>query len=124
MKKAGILIFEDEKFLAEMYELRLKQENMKIFIALDGQAGLDLLEQEKIDLILLDLVMPGMDGLQVLEKIKNNQKTKDIPVVIFSNLGEDEKKQEALDKGAIDYLVKADVTPCEVVKRIDKYLHK
>jgi len=90
--------------------------------ALDGEVGLKLAKSGKPDLILLDLILPKIDGFEVLKKIKADPETKDIPVIVLTNLEESEDVQRAIDLGAKNYLVKANYSLREVVEKIKKAL--
>ena len=90
--------------------------------ALDGEVGLKLAKSGKPDLILLDLILPKIDGFEVLKKIKPDPETKDIPVIVLTNLEESEDVQRAIDLGAKNYLVKANYSLREVVEKIKKAL--
>jgi DNA-binding response OmpR family regulator len=117
-----ILIIEDEQYLAEMYQWKLNKEGYQAEFALDGQAGVDKAIDMKPDLILLDVVMPVMDGyktLEVLRKLPDIQKT---PIYIFSNLGQTEEIEKGITAGADGYLVKASLTPSQLVSKIDEVL--
>ena len=120
MKK--ILIIEDEKYLAEMYKWKLEKEGYKAEFALDGQEGVDLAIHFKPDLILLDIVMPVMDGYQTLQVLRQMPDFKDIPIYIFSNLGQLEEVEKGMHAGADGYLVKASLTPSDLVSKIGSVL--
>ncbi|HLC63843.1 MAG TPA: response regulator [Patescibacteria group bacterium] len=121
-KQHSIVLIEDEEMLANMYETKFKTEGYKIRKALDGEKGLKMIEEDLPDLILLDIIMPKLDGFSVLKRIKENAKSKNIPVILLTNLGQDEdiKKGQAL--GAVGYLVKANLTPAEVVAKVKDFL--
>ncbi|PIP25010.1 MAG: response regulator, partial [Candidatus Nealsonbacteria bacterium CG23_combo_of_CG06-09_8_20_14_all_36_12] len=114
MKK--ILFIEDEETLQKTLGEVLKQEGYEIIPALDGEAGLNLLKSEKPDLILLDLVMPKMDGFEVLKRLKADEETKDIPVIVLTNLEGIGDVGKAIELGATTYLVKAQYSLEEVVE--------
>ncbi|MFH1667767.1 MAG: response regulator, partial [Candidatus Komeilibacteria bacterium] len=101
-----------------MYATKLEVEGFEVISALDGKKGLQLLQKNKPNLILLDLLMPEMNGFEVLQKIKEDQEAKDIPVIILTNLGNREDVQRCLKLGATDYLIKAHFVPAEVIKKI------
>jgi len=125
MSKKRILLVEDEPLLIELYKERLEQEPIDLLIAEDGRTGLQLASSEPIDLILLDILLPVMNGFDVLRKLKANLKTRNIPVIVLTNLGSeqtDKDKQLALSLGAIDYLVKSYHSPDEIVEIINKRL--
>ena len=115
-----ILIIEDEKFSSEMYKIKFQQEGYEVIVAGDGAKGFELAQKFEPDLIFLDLVLPGIDGYQVLDKLKANRKTKKIKVYILSNLGQDEEIDKGLRGGADGYLIKANLTPAQLVKNVDK----
>jgi len=120
MKK--ILFIEDEETLQKTLGEVLKQEGYEIIPALDGKAGLNLLKSEKPDLILLDLVMPKMDGFEVLKRLKADEETKDIPVIVLTNLEGIGDVGKAIELGATTYLVKAQYSLEEVVEKVKKAL--
>jgi len=113
-----ILIIEDDKFLRELIFRKLINEGYDVKEAVDGEDGLKIAEKEKPDLILLDLILPEMDGFEVLAKIKEKPALSQIPVIILSNLGQREDIEKGLSMGAIDYLIKAHFTPAEIVEKI------
>jgi DNA-binding response OmpR family regulator len=113
-----ILIIEDDKFLRELMARKLKEEGFAIDEAVDGEEGLRKSKEGKPNLILLDLILPGIDGFEVLTKIKQDPETKSIPVIILSNLGQKEDIEKGIKLGAVDYLVKAHFTPGEIIEKI------
>lgn len=117
-----ILLIEDDATLLDMYRLRFEKEGFNFFTANRGKAGIELASKERPDLILLDIVMPEMDGYQVLEQLKKNATTKDIPVVMLSNLGQHEEIDHGMKLGAADYFIKASLTPSDLVARVSKRL--
>lgn len=121
-KNYKILLIEDEEMLANMYETKFKNEGYDIKKALDGETGLKMALEDKPDVILLDIIMPKLDGFSVLRALKENAKTKDVPVVLLTNLGQDEDVKKGKAMGAAGYLVKANMTPAEVVEKIKEYL--
>jgi len=122
-KKHKILLIEDEEMLANMYETKFKNAGYEINKALDGESGLKLAIEDKPDIILLDIIMPKLDGFSVLRSLKEDNKTKDIPVLLLTNLGQDEDVKKGKAMGAIGYLVKANMTPAEVVDKVHGYLN-
>ena len=120
MKK--ILFVEDESALQKTFGDILKQEGYEMVSALDGEVGLKLAKTQSPDLILLDLILPKMDGFEVLEKLKEIPETKDIPVIILTNMGRMEEIGKSLELGAKTYLVKANYTLQEVVEKVKKAL--
>jgi len=116
MKK--ILIIEDDKFLRELMVRKLSQENFEIIEAIDGEEGIKKIKDVIPDIVLLDLILPGIDGFEVLAKIKEDATTTSIPVIILSNLGQREDVERGMKLGAIDFLVKAHFTPNEIIDKI------
>jgi DNA-binding response OmpR family regulator len=119
-----ILLIEDERLLLEMYVSRLEKAGFEILSAEDGDMGLKIAQEKIPDLILLDIVMPGMSGYDVLKELKTNPSTKDIPVIVFSNLGQEEEIKKGLALGAEDYIVKTSVTPTELLEKIESKIIK
>lgn len=117
-----ILIVEDDKFLRELISRKLQREGFEISEAVDGEEGERKIKEEKPDLVLLDLILPGMDGFEVLSRVKQDPEVAHIPVIILSNLGQKEEIEKGLKLGAIDYLVKAHFTPAEIIEKIKTIL--
>lgn len=117
-----ILIIEDDKFLSKMLSKTLEAHNYEVILAINGKEGLLKSSAGGIDIILLDIMLPDIDGFDLLETLKSNEATKKIPVVIMSNLGQPEDMQQGRALGAKDYLVKSDLSLDEVVKKVRKYL--
>jgi len=113
-----ILIIEDDKFLRELIVRKLSQENFDVVEAIDGEDGIKKVKETIPDLLLLDLILPGIDGFEVLSKIKEEPATASIPVIILSNLGQKEDIERGLKLGAVDYLVKAHFTPNEIIEKV------
>lgn len=123
-KQLKILLIEDEEMLANMYEVKFKNEGYDLVKAADGAMGLEMAKSMNPNFILLDIIMPKMDGFSVLKSLKEDTATKDIPVMLLTNLGQDEDVQKGKQLGAVGYLVKANVTPSEVVASVQKELAK
>jgi DNA-binding response OmpR family regulator len=117
-----ILIVEDDKFLRELIVKKLSSEGYEVPEAVNGEEGVKKIEEEKPDLVLLDLILPGMDGFEVLTQIKKNSELAQIPVIILSNLGQKEDIEKGLNLGAVDYLIKAHFTPNEIIEKVKKIL--
>lgn len=122
MKK--ILFIEDEATLQKTFAEILKSEGFEIISALDGESGLNLTRREKPDLVLLDLILPKLHGLEVLKEIKKDENTKNIPVIVLTNVESIEEIDKALELGATTYLVKSDYNLEEVVEKIKKALNE
>jgi len=124
MSKEPILIVEDDKFLRELMSRKLNNSGFSVEVAIDGKEALKKIKEKKYKIILLDLVLPGMDGFEILGEIKKDNETKNIPVIILSNLGQEEEVERGLKLGAEDYLIKAHFTPDEIVNKIEEVLKK
>lgn len=120
--KTSVIIVEDEKMLADMYATKFTMEGFEAQKANDGQSGFDLVKQVKPDIVLLDIIMPKIDGFGVLKMIKDDSELKDIPVILLTNLGQDEDIKKGKQLGAADYFVKANHTPAEVVQKVKQVL--
>ncbi len=119
-----ILIIEDDKFLRKLLIDRLAEEGYLIDGAIDGEEGLEKAKTGEFDLILLDLILPGIDGFEVLSFLKKERNLEKVPVLILSNLGQKEEIEKGLKLGAIDYIIKAHFTLDEIVEKIKKILRK
>lgn len=122
--KKTILLVEDDAFVSDIYQTRLEQEGYKMTLAENGIEAMKRIEEEVPDLILLDIIMPYMDGIEVLKKLKANDAWKKIPVIILTNLSQKEEVEEGLELGADDYLIKSHFTPSEVVEKVKTHLKK
>lgn len=116
--KIFVLVIEDDKFLRELLVRKLASEGFDVQNAIDAQAAFTILEERIPKIILCDLILPGIDGFEILKRIKENAKTKDIPVVILSNLGQKEDLDKAMALGAKDFMVKANFTLDEIVTKV------
>ena len=121
--KAKVLIVEDDEFLSELISTKLDKEGFDIALAGDGETGYKKIEQFRPDIILLDIMLPGMDGFEVLEKMKTHtdETLKTTPVIILSNLGDAEDIQKAMKLGATNYFVKTQHPISEIIEEAQKY---
>lgn len=120
--KTKVLVIEDEEMISHMYQVKLEAEGYGVVVASDGASGLALAEQERPDLIFLDIIMPQLDGFSVLQGLKANANTKDIPVVMLTNLGTDEDIAKGKEYGAVGYIVKASVTPTQIADKVKEFI--
>ncbi|MCU0679148.1 MAG: response regulator [Planctomycetes bacterium] len=121
-KQIKILLVEDDPFLLSMYSTKFELENFEVVAAADGEKGLVMAANTAPDIILLDIMLPKMNGFEVLEKLKADRITAGIPVLLLTNLNQKNEVERGLALGAEDYLIKAHFMPSEVVARIKKIL--
>ena len=117
-----VLIVEDDPLISRMYQRVFQFEGYDALMARNGEEGLEYLKKEKPVMILLDIMMPKMNGIQLLEQIKANPNTKDIPVVVLTNLSGSKDVETALSLGAVKFLIKAEVKPKKIVEEINEIL--
>ena len=117
-----ILIIEDDKFLLKAYSIKLKKEKFNVILATDSISGFELTKKERPSLVILDLLLPKMNGFEFLKKIKSDEKLKNIPVIVISVLGQKADQKKAMDLGAEKYLIKTDNTLEEIIKNINNIL--
>ena len=122
--KLKVLIVEDDMLMGTLLSEALWRYEFEPILAKDGDEGLKTLEKTLPHLVLLDLILPGINGFEVLERIKSNARTKDIPVIIVSNLGDKSDIERGLSLGAEDYLVKANMVPKDIVGKIQDVVKK
>lgn len=118
-----ILIIDDDPFILEMYVLKFKEHNFQVETASNGQEGLAKAKEYRPDLLLLDIVMPALDGFDILQQIKKNS-SPDMKIVLLTNLGQKEDVERGMQLGADDYIIKAHFTPSEVVEKVKALLGK
>jgi len=117
-RKPIILLVEDDKFLRELIVQKLEKEGFEAQSAIEAEEAFKLMDEKKPNIVLLDLVLPGMDGFSVIHRIKENPQTSDVAVIVLSNLGQKEDIERAMSEGASDYLIKANFTLGEVAEKI------
>jgi len=121
-KTKTILLVEDDPFMVEIYSIKLKEMGFSVKPALDGQEALKKLEEDMPDLVLLDIVLPNMDGWELLKRIKKEERFKDLKVDLLSNLGQKPEIEKGMELGAVKYIIKAHHTPSEVAAQIKELL--
>lgn len=119
---AKILIIEDDRYISKMYQLKLSLDGFDVQVADNGRIGVDKVGEFKPDIVLTDILMPEMDGFEVIKTMKSEPETKDIPILIMSNLGQEDHIQKGLELGALGYIVKSQYTPSKVVEKIKEIL--
>jgi len=120
--KKKILIVEDDNMISSIYKTKFEADGFAAVVAGNGAEGLDIARKEQPDIIMLDVILPQIDGFSVLEELKKDKLTKDIPVIMLTNLGTDEDKAKGEKMGAVDYFVKASLTPAQISEKIKKHL--
>ncbi|MFH1367172.1 MAG: response regulator [Patescibacteria group bacterium] len=117
-----ILLIEDDKDQILLYRTKFELSGYSFLAAENGPKGLEMTEKNHPDMILIDLLMAGMDGIEVLERLKKNPETKNIPAIIVTNLDKHELAQKAMALGALDFIVKSSVPLREMMTRIESFL--
>jgi len=117
-----ILIIEDDKFLLKLYSDKLSHAGFLVSMAISGEEGLGKVKQEKPDLVLLDVILPQKNGFDILGALKLDPETKDVPVVMLTNLGQDSDIKTGMDLGAADYLVKTDFSITKLPEVVRKHI--
>lgn len=117
-----ILLVEDEDFIRDLYQRQLTKAGFQVKIAIDGQTGLKMLKAESFDLMLLDIMLPGMNGLQVLRDFKTQNPSSPMITILLTNLGQEAVIKEGFELGAQAYLIKASYTPDQVVMEVKNAL--
>lgn len=118
MTTRKVLIIEDEDVLRNVLAKKLEKEGYEVFVAADGEVGMESMRNNHPEMILLDILLPKKNGYQVLEEMKADENLKKIPVLVISNSGQPVEVRKLIELGACDYLVKADFTPEEVVSKM------
>ncbi len=119
-----VLLVEDDQILARLYQTKFQKEGFDIQLAFDGQDGLDKMRSFLPELIILDLIMPKVDGFNFLEKVKGDSELskRGTPILVLSNLGQESDIKKAMEMGAKDFFIKADVSLSQMVEKVRKYL--
>lgn len=118
----NILVAEDDQFLAKAYKLKLTNDGFNVKVVSNGTELFKEIDNFKPNIILLDLIMPDMDGFTALAKLKSDEKYKTIPVIVASNLGQSEDIKKAQELGAVDYIIKSDLSMRNLVTLVNQYL--
>jgi len=121
-EKKKILLAEDDRYILRAYKIGLEKAGFVVVPACNGAEAIEKIKSEKPDIVLLDLMMPEKNGFEVLEEVKKDKQVKHIPVIIFSNLGQESDIEKAKALGAVDYLVKSDLYMKEVVEKVKEHL--
>ncbi|MFH1457331.1 MAG: response regulator [Patescibacteria group bacterium] len=120
--KIKILLVEDERSIADMYKMKFEREGFEVIYIDNGDGVLKTVLEKKPNIVLLDIILPKVDGFSVLKELKNNSKTKMTPIIMLTNLGQEEDINKAKKLGVDEYLVKANLTPTQVVEKVKEIL--
>lgn len=119
---AKILIIEDDRYISKMYQLKLSLDGFDVQVADNGRIGIEKVKEFQPDIVLTDILMPELDGFEVIKMIKADAELKTTPILIMSNLGQEDHIQKGLELGALGYIVKSQYTPSKVVEKIKEIL--
>jgi len=124
VKKAvkKLMVVDDDRFITKVYSIKLTHEGYDVILAHNGEEALEKAKKDKPGLILLDLIMPRMDGFETLERLKKDAKLKNVPVLVLSNLGQETDIERAMELGAEDYLVKSNISLKYILEKIDQHI--
>lgn len=121
-EKNRILVVEDDKFIGKAYKAGLEKAGFEVISATNGEEAIKLIREDRIELVLLDLILPKKSGFDVLADIKLDSEIEKVPVIVLSNLGQGSDLEKAKSLGAVDYFVKSNITLAEVVEKIKLYI--
>ncbi len=121
-EEVRVLLVEDDESVAEMYKLKLELDGYQVHVISDGESAVRAAQADPPDMIFLDVRLPKMDGLEVLQALRQDDRTKHLPVVILSNYGEQELVDRGLKLGALEYLIKSQTTPGRVSRGVPNWL--
>ena len=117
-----IVVIDDDAFITDLYRRALENAGFRVIVAADADQAMKLLVHEKPDLVLLDIIMPGQDGFEVLKAMQASEDLKQIPVFVFSNLPQDGNEERARSLGAVEYMIKANTPPRTLLAKLNKTL--
>ncbi|MCC7288822.1 response regulator [bacterium] len=117
-----VLLVEDNDFIRNMYHLKLSKSDIEVVEAVDGKMALDKIKEHKPDLVLLDMMMPNVSGIDVLRQLKKDGLVPDMPVIVLTNIMNPQSIEEAKKLGARDYIIKTDLTPSQVVEKLKPFI--
>lgn len=122
-KRKQILLVEDDPLLVNLYKEKFENEGFGLLVAEDGEAGLELAldKKETVDIVILDLLLPKMSGIEILSELKKVPEYEKIPIIVLTNMSRQEENRKALELGAKEYLIKADLTPSQLVEKVRTY---
>lgn len=119
-----ILLIEDDDFIREMYASELTKNGFEVSAFPNGEKGLDVLRMGQFDLVLLDIMLPGISGLEILKQLKQDPKTKQLKVVLLTNLGHETVIKQGFELGAIGYLIKSAYNPDQIINEVKDFIER
>jgi len=123
-EKIKVLLVEDDPMIIDMYKMRLEEEGYDVLLTDKGSEAIELAEKEKPSIILLDIILPEIDGFSILQTLKSKIKTKNLPVLLLTNLGQETDQEKGTQMGAAGYFIKSQHTPCDVIVAVKKIVYK
>lgn len=121
-KKTKVLLVEDDQMIVDMYKMRLEEEGFEVLITEKGSEVLGLAKKNKPAIILLDVILPETDGFSILRSLHSSTETRNIPVLLLTNLGQESDQEKGVEMGASGYFVKSQHTPVEVINKIKELI--
>lgn len=118
----AVFIVEDDAFLVKAYQLKFEKEKINTWVATDGQVALTFLEKDPPSVVMLDLMLPNVNGFEILKAIRKDEKWKDVPVIVLTNLGQPQDEQKCNELGVAGYIVKANTKINDIVDKVKKFL--
>jgi len=123
-EKIKVLLVEDDPMIIDMYKMRLEEEGYDVLLTDKGSEAIELAEKEKPSIILLDIILPEIDGFSILQTLKSKIKTKNLPVLLLTNLGQETDQEKGTQMGAAGYFIKSQHTPSDVIVAVKKIVYK
>lgn len=121
-KKIKILLVEDDKMILDMYKNRFEKEGYEVLTTDRGSEAMELARKEKPKIVLLDIILPEVDGFTILKNLKSDAATKKIPVLMLTNLGQESDQSKGAESGAAGYFVKSQHTPADILKKVEEII--
>ena len=120
--KIKVLLVEDDKMIVDMYQLRFEEEGYEVLTTEKGSEAIAMAGREKPNIVLLDIILPEIDGFAILQTLKADMSTKDIPILLLTNLGQESDREKGMKMGAVDYFMKSKHTPTDVLQKIKEII--
>jgi len=121
-KKAKVLLVEDDQMIVDMYKLRFEEEGFEVLVTDKGSEAIEMARKQQPDIVLLDIILPEIDGFAILQQLKSESSTKKIPAILLTNLSQETDQQKGVQLGAAGYFVKAQHTPADILTEIKNLL--